>query len=106
MMFYTTITGWLLYYFVHTIKGDFTGLNADQVGGFFSSMLGKPGSMTAWMILAVVLGLLPVAKGLQSGVEKNYKADDDRSSHVDARTRIQQHAARWCWRRSEVLLGS
>ncbi len=26
--------------------------------------------MTAWMILAVVLGLLPVAKGLQSGVEK------------------------------------
>ncbi len=41
MMFYTTITGWLLYYFVHTIKGDFTGLNADQVGGFFSSMLGN-----------------------------------------------------------------
>ncbi|MCK9348138.1 MAG: sodium-dependent transporter, partial [Sphaerochaeta sp.] len=69
MMFYTTITGWLLSYFVHTIKGDFTGLNADQVGGFFSNMLGKPGSMTFWMILAVILGLLPVAKGLQSGVE-------------------------------------
>ncbi|MGE4453897.1 MAG: sodium-dependent transporter [Sphaerochaeta sp.] len=70
MMFYTTITGWLLSYFIHTIKGDLSGLSAEGVGGFFSSMLGKPGSMIFWMVLAVTLGLLPVAKGLQSGVEK------------------------------------
>ncbi len=70
MMFYTTITGWLLSYFVHMIKGDFSGLDAAGVGTFFSGMLDNPATMGFWMIAAVILGFLPVARGLQSGVEK------------------------------------
>jgi len=70
MMFYTTITGWLLSYLVHMLKGDFSGLDASGVGALFGGMLENPLSMTLWMLIAVVLGFLPVAKGLQSGVEK------------------------------------
>ena len=70
MMFYTTITGWLLAYFFHTLKGDFVGLDTAGVGAFFGGMLENPLMMTFWMVLAVILGFLPVARGLQSGVEK------------------------------------
>ncbi|MDD2395682.1 MULTISPECIES: sodium-dependent transporter [Sphaerochaeta] len=70
MMFYTTITGWLLSYLLHMAKGDFSGLDAAGVGAFFGGMLENPVSMTMWMIIAVILGFLPVARGLQSGVEK------------------------------------
>lgn len=70
MMFYTTITGWLLYYFVHMIEGDFVGLDMGGVGAFFGTMLENPVSMTFWMIIAIFLGFYPVAQGLQEGVEK------------------------------------
>ncbi len=70
MMFYTTITGWLLAYFFHTLKGDFSGLDTGGVGAFFGGMLENPTMMTFWMALAIILGFLPVARGLQSGVER------------------------------------
>lgn len=70
MMFYTVITGWLISYFYHMAAGDFVGLDAQEVGAFFGGMLDNPLSMTFWMAIAVVLGFLPVARGLQSGVEK------------------------------------
>jgi NSS family neurotransmitter:Na+ symporter len=70
MMFYTTITGWLLYYFVHMVEGDFAGLDPAGVGAFFGTMLDNPISMAFWMIVAVAIGFYPVAQGLQEGVEK------------------------------------
>ena len=70
MMFYTTVTGWLLSYFVYTIKGDFTGLDAAGVGNFFNGVLGNPISQSLWMILAVVIGFAVVGRGLRGGVEK------------------------------------
>ena len=42
MMFYTTVAGWMLWYFVKMIKGDFTGLDAEGVAGEFSNMLANP----------------------------------------------------------------
>lgn len=70
MMYYTTITGWLLLYFVKSFLGDFEGLDADAVAGEFTAMLGKPGIMTVFMVIAVILGFLVCARGLQAGVEK------------------------------------
>ena len=42
MMFYTTIAGWMILYFVKMATGQFDGLNSDQVGEAFSHMLGQP----------------------------------------------------------------
>ncbi len=70
MMFYTTVAGWMLYYFVTTAKGGFTGLDVAGVNGVYTDMLGKPGTMAFWMIVVVVLGFLICSMGVEKGVEK------------------------------------
>ncbi len=70
MMFYTTVAGWMLYYFYKFIVGDFEGLNTEAVTGEFGKMLDQPGTMTFWMILVVVVSFLICSLGLQNGVEK------------------------------------
>jgi len=70
MMFYTTVAGWMVFYFVKMIKGDFVGLNAEGVAGEFGAMLGNPGLMTLFMVLVVVGCFSVCAMGLEKGVEK------------------------------------
>ncbi len=70
MMFYTTVAGWMLLYFVKMAKGDFVGLDAAGVEGQFGAMLGRPGVMLAFMALVVLIGMGVCALGLQNGVEK------------------------------------
>lgn len=70
MMFYTTVGGWMLAYVIKMIRGEFTGLTPDEVGGVFNGMLGQPGSMTFWMIVTVIIGFLVCSLGLQKGVER------------------------------------
>ena len=70
MMFYTTIAGWMILYFVKMATGQFDGLNSDQVGEAFSNMLGQPILMTVFMAIAVLLCFGICAKGLQKGVER------------------------------------
>ena len=45
MMFYTTIGGWMLSYFVKMIRGEFEGLDAQGVSDAFNGMLSQPGPM-------------------------------------------------------------
>lgn len=70
MMFYTTIAGWLVLYFVKMIRGEFVGLNPEQVSGEFGSLMGQPGLMAIYMVIVVVLCMLICSQGLQNGVER------------------------------------
>ncbi len=70
MMFYTTIGGWMVYYIVKMVRGDFVGMDAAGVEGEFGAMLGNPGLMTGLMVLVVVLGFVICGVGLQKGVER------------------------------------
>lgn len=70
MMFYTTVTGWLFSYMFHTAKGDFNFLNTDQISAYFGNMLQNPISQTFWMIIAVIIALFIVGRGLENSVEK------------------------------------
>ena len=70
MMYYTTVSGWMLSYFVKFATGTFTGMNADQVAGVFGDMLGNPGEMGFWMAVTVVAGFFICSRGLQNGLEK------------------------------------
>lgn len=74
MMFYTTIGGWMIQYFVKMLSGEFQGLDADGVAGVFNDMLSKPEIMAVYMVLAVVLCFMICGMGLQNGVEKITKA--------------------------------
>ena len=70
MMFYTTVAGWLVYYFFKTAAGGFVGLDTEGVGNAFGTMLGQPGLMAGFMIAVVLLCFAVCSRGLQSGVEK------------------------------------
>lgn len=70
MMFYTTVAGWMLYYFYLMLSGRFAGADATAVGQVFGDMLAKPGVMAVLMILVVAVGFGICSAGLQSGVER------------------------------------
>ena len=69
MMFYTSVTGWMLYYFIRFISGKMTGLSAEVCASQFGNMLGNPWIMVGFMAIVVVLGFLILSFGLQKGVE-------------------------------------
>ena len=70
MMFYTSVTGWILYYFVSFISGNMTGITNEQSQSLFGSMLSSPAIMVGFMAVVVVLGFLILSVGLQNGVER------------------------------------
>ena len=69
-MFYTTIAGWMLYYFYGMLTGKFVGADSQQVTTMFSEMTSSPLIMIGWMIFVVILGFGICSMGLQKGVEK------------------------------------
>ena len=70
MMFYTTVSGWMLKYFVDTAMGKFTGHNNEGIAKFFGAMLASPIQMLIYMLIIVILGFLICSIGLQKGLEK------------------------------------
>ncbi len=70
MMFYTSVAGWMLYYFYLMLTGRFTGKDTEQVAGIFQGMLDDPSVMTVSMVIIVAAGMLICSVGLQKGVEK------------------------------------
>ena len=70
MMFYTTITGWILFYLFYMIKGDFEGLNPEEVGSFFGAHTETALFCVGGMIITCLLGFGICSIGLQKGVER------------------------------------
>ena len=70
MMFYTSVAGWMLDYFVRPAGGQFVGADTDGVAAQFSQMLGDPLRMTLFMGIIVVLGFLVCSFSLQKGLER------------------------------------
>ena len=70
MMFYTTVAGWMLQYFVDTAAGVFTELDAAAIEGKFMEMLGSPVKMTIYMGIVVVVGFCVISLGVQKGLER------------------------------------
>lgn len=70
MMFYTTVAGWMLQYFIMSAKGTFDHKTPAQVSGIFNQMLGSPLKLVSAMAIVVALGFFINAQGLQNGLEK------------------------------------
>ena len=70
MMFYTTVAGWMIKYFVSMAYGKFEGLNKDGVANLFAGMLGSPVTQVSYMVVVVVVGFFINSMGLQKGLEK------------------------------------
>lgn len=71
MMYYTTVSGWMVSYFVKFLTGDFTNtMSTAEVSGAFDKMLTNPLEMTVFMAVVVIAGFLVCSRGLQAGLEK------------------------------------
>ncbi len=70
MMFYTTVAGWILQYFVDTARGKFEDADATKVSEIFGEMLASPKTMTVYMVVVVIVGFAVCAMGLQNGIER------------------------------------
>lgn len=70
MMFYTTVSGWMLQYFVNTAAGAFAGLDTAGIEAKFGEMLASPGKMALYMGIVVVIGFSVISLGVQKGLER------------------------------------
>ena len=70
MMFYTSVSGWILYYFISFIKGDMTGISNEAAEHLFDNMLQSPWITVGFMAIVVVLGFVILSFGVQKGVER------------------------------------
>lgn len=71
MMYYTTVSGWMVTYFFKFLTGSFkSGMTTEDTAQAFSNLLGDPKQMAFWMILTVVVGFIVCSRGLQNGLEK------------------------------------
>ena len=70
MMFYTTVSGWMLQYFVDTATGRLAGLDVSGVEAAFGAMLSDPVDQTFYMGVIVLSGFLIISIGIQKGLER------------------------------------
>lgn len=70
MMFYTSVTGWILYYFVSFVRGSMTGITNEASAQLFTNMQASPAIMVGFMAIVVVVCFILLSFGLQNGVEK------------------------------------
>lgn len=71
MMYYTTVSGWMITYFYKFLSGEFkTGMRVEATEAVFGNLLADPLQMSFWMILTVVVGFFICSRGLQNGLEK------------------------------------
>ncbi|MBQ7412480.1 MAG: sodium-dependent transporter [Clostridia bacterium] len=71
MMFYTSVTGWMLQYFIYMLTGKFDGIKTSvEVSGVYTEMLANPWMLLVFMAIVVVFGFLVCSFNMQKGLEK------------------------------------
>ena len=68
LFFYTTVSGWMLGYFIKYVTGDITK-NTDS-SQMFADVTANPWIMFVWMAVIVLIAVIVCSMGLQNGVEK------------------------------------
>ena len=70
MMYYTTVSGWMLSYAWKFLTGKFEGVASGSAGEVFGNMLACPGEMATFMIITVLLGFAVLSLGVVKGLER------------------------------------
>ncbi|MBR5134666.1 MAG: sodium-dependent transporter, partial [Clostridia bacterium] len=70
LMFYTTVAGWMLQYFVFAAQGKFENATTESISALFSGMLANPVMMTAFMVIITLFGVGACLLGVQKGIER------------------------------------
>lgn len=70
MMYYTTVSGWMLNYFFKFAAGTFDNVAHEAVADVFANMLSNPAEGLFWMAVTVIAGFVINSFGLQNGLER------------------------------------
>ncbi len=71
MMYYTTVSGWMLNYFFKFATGTFkSGMSSTESVDVFSKMLANPVEMGFWMVVTVIAGVFICSIGVRKGLER------------------------------------
>ena len=70
MMFYTTVSGWMINYAYKFATGVFDGVSTDQADTVFTDMLSNPWEMLIFMGLTVLIGFFVCFGGVKNGLER------------------------------------
>lgn len=70
MMFYTTVSGWMIAYLVKMARGDFHGLTSAEVEAEFIKLQSEPLVMLFYLAIVVLVGFGICSLGLKNGVER------------------------------------
>jgi len=70
MIFYTTVTGWMLSYTVDYIFGGISTMETEAIGQHFGALTASPWKNVLFMLLTVAAGSAVCGAGLKNGVER------------------------------------
>lgn len=70
MMFYTTVAGWMLRYFVDISFGKLQGLDNNGVSSYFNGILAEPVSLFIYTAIIIIVGFIVCSFSLQKGLER------------------------------------
>ncbi len=70
MMFYTSVAGWLLQYFVKMVRGDFVGQTSAAISAQFGEMLSDPWMQILFMAIVVIMGFVVCGFGVKKSLER------------------------------------
>ena len=70
-MFYTVVSGWMLYYFIAFVKGDFVGVSTlQQTQNLFATITETPAIIIGSTLAIIILGFFICSFRLDKGLEK------------------------------------
>ncbi len=70
MMYYTTVSGWMLNYFYKFAVGEFHNMDKGGVSAVFDNMLADPVGMGIFTIVTILFGFGVLSFGVQNGLER------------------------------------
>ena len=70
MMYYTTVNGWMVLYFLKFLTGTFDGMAEGGSADIFNAMLSDPVQMGIATGLTILVGFALCSRGLQNGLER------------------------------------
>ena len=70
LMFYTSVAGWLLQYFVDTASGAFEGLDTAGIKSAYEGMLTEPVPLLIYAGISILLAVIVCSFGVKNGLER------------------------------------
>ncbi len=73
MLFYTTVAGWTMDYFVRGVAGDFNQITAVESRTMFAELMANPSRLVFWHTVVCILTVYINSLGLNAGIERAVK---------------------------------